>query len=94
MTNNYRDWYTAFPPEGLVVNVLGATLMGLAILMPVLMLIRYQQRGPSALAIHRSLKIRKEFSLSVRAVGEGTDGEINCPLILDWSLLLMETIIM
>ncbi|KZS11716.1 Cytochrome b ascorbate-dependent protein 3 [Daphnia magna] len=52
--NSLGDWYTAFPPEGLVVNVLGATLMGLAILMPVLMLIRCQQRGPSSISSHSS----------------------------------------
>ncbi|XP_046455678.1 plasma membrane ascorbate-dependent reductase CYBRD1-like isoform X1 [Daphnia pulex] len=52
--NSLGDWYTAFPPEGLVVNVLGATLMGLAILMPVLMLIRCQHRGPSSISSHSS----------------------------------------
>lgn len=51
---NHRERYTEFPAEGLVVNVLGATLMGLAILMPVLMLTRRRHRGPSSISSQSS----------------------------------------
>lgn len=46
--------YSEFPTEGLVVNSLGATLMALAILMPVVMLTRCRRRGPSSISSHSS----------------------------------------
>ena len=37
VVNNIGDIYSTFPHEGLVVNVLGAVLVGLAILLPAIL---------------------------------------------------------